>query len=519
MSKTFTRDEVSKHNTDTNFYIIIDSKVYDITKFLKFHPGGRHVLLAYAGKDATDAFYSMHRVDVLTKYAHFVVGTIEGEKAVQQGTPRNELSQVPYAEPSAFMGFKSAYFTESHLKFKKACRTFFDTEIRPKAEMMENSEKEAPLSMWQAMGKAGILASRIGPGPWLKPLCEGTGLVLPGGVKPEEFDYFHELIAHQEMMQLGTPGLCDGLGAGFVIGLPCLVNFGNEEQRTKIAPQIFLGNKRISLAISEAFAGSDVANIQTTATLSPCKQFYIVNGTKKWITNATFSDYFVTAVRTGGKGHKGLSMLLIERSEGVGTQSIKTSYSAAAGTGYITFDNVKVPVKNLLGKEGNGFAQIMYNFNHERWLIICGVVRQNRLVIEECLKWATQRMVFGKPLMEQPVIRFKIAQMISANEACENWLENITYQMCKMSYNEQAKHLAGPIALLKYQSTRVAYLVGDNAAQVFGGRAITRSGMGQVVERHMRAIKYGAILGGSEEIMADLGVRQAMKYLPKNAKL
>lgn len=263
--------------------------------------------------------------------------------------------------------------------------------------MLEDAEKEAPLEMWQKMGQAGILASRIGPGPWLKQLC-ANGLKLPAGVKPEEFDYFHELIAHQSVSAMGFPALQDGIGAGFVIGLPCIVNFGSDEMKQNIAPQIFLGNKRISLAISEAFAGSDVANIQTTATKSPCGQFYIVNGTKKWITNGTFSDYFVTAVRTGGPGIAGISMLLIERSEGVQTSKIKTSYYGGAGTAYITFDNVKVPVKNLMGKEGSGFAQIMYNFNHERWLIVAGVVRSSRLVVEECMKWTHQRDIFGKKI-------------------------------------------------------------------------------------------------------------------------
>lgn len=122
--------------------------------------------------------------------------------------------------------------------------------------------------------------------------------------------------------------------------------------------------------------------------LSECGKFYIVNGTKKWITNGTFCDYFVTAVRTGGEGIFGISMLLIERSPGLTTKPIKTSYSIAAGTAYITFDNVKVPVENLLGEENMGFKIIMHNFNHERWIICCGVSAANRAIVEECFKWA-----------------------------------------------------------------------------------------------------------------------------------
>lgn len=93
----------------------------------------------------------------------------------------------------------------------------------------------------------------------------------------------------------------------------------------------------------------------------------------------------------------------------------------------------------------------MANFNHERWLIIVGIARSTRLIIEECFKWAHQRVVFGKPLIAQPVIRDKLAHMVAQVESVYNWLENITYQMNKMSYAEQTKYLAGPIALCKLQ--------------------------------------------------------------------
>jgi len=106
-------------------------------------------------------------------------------------------------------------------------------------------------------------------------------------------------------------------------------------------------------------------------------------------------------------------VLLIERQDGVETTAIKTSYSAAAGTAFITFDNVKVPVENLLGVENKGIHVILSNFNHERWMMAVGVTRMMRLVTEECLKWSNQRMVFGRKLIEQPVIRQKYAFLTS----------------------------------------------------------------------------------------------------------
>ena len=103
-------------------------------------------------------------------------------------------------------------------------------------------------------------------------------------------------------------------------------------------------------------------------------------------------------------------------------------------------------------------------------------------------------------------------------ESTNNWLENITFQMTKMSYKESSIKLGGPIALLKLLSTRVSHDISDEACQIFGGRGITRTGMGRFIEGFQRTYKFGAILGGSEEIMADLGIRQAMKGFP-NARL
>jgi len=138
-----------------------------------------------------------------------------------------------------------------------------------------------------------------------------------------------------------------------------------------------------------------------------------------------------------------------------------------------------------------------------------------RTIVEETLKWSNQRLVFGKRLIDQPVIRQKLAKMISLVEANQSWLETVTYQMCHMPYSEQAKHLAGPIGLLKMSSTRAAHEIADEAVQIWGGRGLTQTGMGRVIEMFNRTYKFDAILGGAEEVLADLGVRQAMKGMPK----
>eukprot|EP01114_Cavostelium_apophysatum_P014400 TRINITY_DN372_c0_g1_i5.p1 TRINITY_DN372_c0_g1~~TRINITY_DN372_c0_g1_i5.p1 ORF type:complete len:510 (-),score=144.37 TRINITY_DN372_c0_g1_i5:175-1704(-) len=505
--KTFTREEVAKHNTKGDLWIIIDDEVYDMTKFITVHPGGEQALIDYAGQDATDAFYGLHRQEVLVKYLRFKIGKIEGgEQKIPIRAP-GEISTVPYAEASFWMGHKSPYYNESHLQFRQKFREFYHLHVLPEAQTSEESGKAPSAELFKKAGAAGILAALIGPGPWLK----GMNIL---GVPGEKFDYFHEQIAHEESCRMGYPSFQDGICAGLMIGLPPVLNFGPAGLRDKIAREVFAGEKRICLAITEPYAGSDVANIKCTAERTPDGKFFIVNGCKKWITNGTACDYFATAVRTD----KGITMLLIERSEGLETEPIKTSYSACAGTAYITYTNVKVPVENILGKDGRGFQVIMYNFNHERWAIIGALVGACRYVLEESMKWANQRQVFNKKLLAQPVIRFKLAKMVGEIEAVQNWLENITYQMTKMTYAEQSVALAGPIALLKFVCTRMATEVSDESCQIFGGRAITKTGMGRVIEAWQRTFKYGSILGGSEEIMADLGIKQALRNMP-NSKL
>jgi len=385
-----------------------------------------------------------------------------------------------------------------------------DEIVTPEAIKVEASGKQISQSVIDLMGSLNINAMRIGPGKHLK----GCTL-LNGVVKPEEYDYFHELIINQEISRAGQRGFIDGVLAGMVIALPTILNFGSQALQDEIVDDVLSGKKYLSLAISEAFAGSDVAGLRCTATLSEDKKEWIVTGTKKWITNGHFSDYFSVACKTD----RGLTMMLIKRGPGVTTKPIKTSYSSTAGTAFITFDHVHVPVGNTLGVVNQGLKVVLSNFNHERWMMTCNSVSLMRNIVEDSLKWANQRKVFGKPLMEQAVVRAKLAQMISRVESSQTWLEHITYQMCHMNYAQQSQYLAGPIGLLKQYVTRAGQDTGRDATQIFGGRAITQSGLGASVELYHRTNVFDAILGGAEDVLADLGVKQAMKFIPKGARL
>lgn len=140
-------------------------------------------------------------------------------------------------------------------------------------------------------------------------------------------------------------------------------------------------------------------------------------------------ELYIPAISALITPQKGLTVILIPRDDNIETKAIKTAYSSTAGTAYVTFTNVRVPVSHTLGQVNKGLQVILSNFNHERWMICGTSLGAQRRIVEECLKWSNQRIVFGKPLNSQAVIRAKLANMIARIESAQNWLESITHQM------------------------------------------------------------------------------------------
>mmetsp|Transcript_22484 Transcript_22484/g.43028 ORF Transcript_22484/g.43028 Transcript_22484/m.43028 type:complete len:519 (-) Transcript_22484:227-1783(-) len=514
-----TSSELAKHSRPGDMWMAIDGDVYDVSKFARIHPGGAKILEQLAGNDVTTEFYELHRHEVLTKYKRLKIGCLETvEGSTRSPDDGNDLSSIPFAQLPAFQGQISPYFKQSHTCFMEAVRGFVQRSLVPIAASQELSGDYPMKETQQELGQKGLMVSRMGPGPWFSQVAE-LGIEIPGGVAPAEFDYFHEMIAHQEFGRLGHPGFIDSCGTGWLISAPAIYHFSSNELRQQISGPLLRGDKWSVLAISEPFAGSDVAGIKTTAELTPDGKHFIVNGVKKWITEGAYADYFVTAVRTGGAGAKGISLLLIERGEGVETKQIKTTYSTCAGTSLVILSDVKVPIGNLMGKKNDGFRLIMYNFNHERWMIVNSLLGQVRAAITDAFLWAKQRKVFGKALIDQPVIRNKLASSVAAMESVQSYNEALTYDMANSREGPVGTRLAGPIAMLKYQTTRTAWKVADDTVQILGGRGITRTGMGAKVEGLKNFAKYAAVYGGSEEIMADLAIKQALRDFPTRSRL
>lgn len=260
-SERLTREEVAKHNSEDSLWCIIDHKVYDLTDFLDAHPGGNVVLQQVAGQDATQAFYNLHRHEVLQKYSSFCIGVIDGEKPEVLEMQPGDLSKVPYGEPMWLTpAFKSPFYNESHRRLRKAVREFVDEHVYPEAQEKELDGTYISQGLVDKMAANNLLAMRLGPGKHLH------GRKLLGDVEGDQFDYFHDLIVAQELSRANARGFQDGNMAGMMISLTAIRQWLDDPGlRDKVTEECLSGKKFMCLAVTEAFAGSDVAGLRTTA--------------------------------------------------------------------------------------------------------------------------------------------------------------------------------------------------------------------------------------------------------------
>ena len=237
------------------------------------------------------------------------------------------------------------------------------------------------------------------------------------------------------------------------------------------------------------------------------------SGQKKWITNGYWADYGAMAVRTGGPGASGLSMIVcpLKGYPGVEMRRLKVSGQVSAGTTFIDLDDVKVPVENLIGEEGMGMRYVMTNFNHERLTICCSVARQSRVALSSAFEYVMKREAFGKTLIEQPVVRHRLAKAGAELETLQTWVEHFLYAMTQLTKEQADVKLGGLTALAKAKAGMVFNECAQTAVLLFGGNGYTRTGQGEIAERIYREVPGARIPGGSEDVMLDLAIRQLVK--------
>jgi acyl-CoA dehydrogenase len=373
----------------------------------------------------------------------------------------------------------SPYYTAEHEAFRETLRRFVAKEIEPYAAAWDEAET-FPRELY-------VKAAGIGL----------TALGFPEEFGGVQTDSFYGIIAAQELARAGAGGIAASLQS-HTIGAPPIAFAGSAELKRRVLPEILSGRKISALAITEPGAGSDVASLETAARREG--EHYVVKGSKTFITSGMRADYYTVAVRTGGPGRGGISLLVIERdTPGFARTPLKKMGWWASDTATLYFDDCRVPAGNLLGEENQGFALIMRNFNRERLGMAAACIGYARVCFDDAVTYSRERRTFGKRLVEHQAIRHKLVDMAMRVNAAQAYLESTAWRV------DRGENPVADICMLKNQATLTMEFCAREAVQIFGGAGFMR---GPKVERIYREVRVNAIGGGAEEIMRDLAARQ-----------
>jgi len=353
---------------------------------------------------------------------------------------------------------------------------FVEREIKPYIDEWEEAG-EFPRELYRKSADIGIL-----------------GVGYPEEWSGNESDVFHEVVVTEELVRSGSGGLAAGL-MSHAIALPPILALGTPEQKQRFIPPVLRGEKIAALGITEPGGGSDVANIRTRAVRDG--DHYVVSGSKTMITSGARADQVTLAVRTGGPGHTGVSLLVVETdSPGFAvSKKLKKMGWWASDTAELALDEVRVPAENLLGQEGAGFYGIMHNFQRERLYLALMANTTAQMALEESIKYARVREAFGKPIMGFQVTRHKLVDMATLVEVSRAF----TYRVAACI--QAGEHVVKEISMSKIFATDVCDRVCHAAVQIHGGYGFMRE---YLVERLYRDSRILSIGGGTSEIMKEI---------------
>ena len=367
-------------------------------------------------------------------------------------------------------------FTEELEEFRSVVRRWVETELAPHVDQWER-DKWFPNDVFARCAAQGYL-----------------GLTFPEEHGGEGGGPLAGAVFVEELQRCGSGGVAAGIWAHSGIALPPVERFGTEDQKRRYLEPGIRGERIAALAITEPGGGSDVAGVRTTA--RRVDGGYVVNGEKTYITNGVRADFIVTAVRTGEEGgHRGLSLLVIDRGDGVESSALEKMGWHASDTAVVAFDDVFVPEENRLGEENQGFYMIMANFLWERLIMALGAVGAMQLWFERTLEYAQERTAFGRPIGRFQAIRHKMADAMTTIEASRT----ITYDALRL-YAED-RNPVNEVTMAKLFTQRSCVDVLDDCLQVHGGAGYM---VEYGIERAVRDARLGPIGGGTDEIMREI---------------
>jgi citronellyl-CoA dehydrogenase len=383
-------------------------------------------------------------------------------------------------------------FTEEHNALRQTIAQFVDKEINPHADEWEAAGIFPAHELFKKMGDLGLLGIH-------KPeVYGGMGL-----------DYSYEVIFSEELGRIRSGGVAMGIGVQTDMATPALARFGSKELCEEFLVPAIAGDAVFSIAVSEPHAGSDVAAIKTTAKKDG--DDYVINGSKMWITNSTQADYLCLLANTSDD-HKHLNKSLIvvpTKTPGVSfSEKLDKLGMRSSDTAQVFFDNVRVPQRYRIGEEGMGFVHQMQQFQEERLFAAAGNLKSMENCIQDTIEYTSQRQAFGKPILDNQVVHFRMAELQTEVEA----LRALTYDAVEGYINGEDVTMKASMAKLKVG--RLVREVTDSCLQYWGGMGYMWD---NPISRAYRDTRLTSIGGGADEVMLSIICKQ-MNILPSKKK-
>ena len=374
-------------------------------------------------------------------------------------------------------------WTEEHQSIRAITAKFVDNEINPYVDQWEEDGIFPAHELFKKLGNLGML----------------------GISKPEKYgglglDYSYSLVFAEEMGRVHGAGVSTGIGVQTDMATPALAKFGSEDLCNEFLVPAITGDAVFSIAVSEPSAGSDVASIKTSAEKSG--EDYVINGTKMWITNSIQADYFCVLVNTSeGPRHKNKSLIIVPSdTKGVSvSEPLKKLGLHSSDTAQIFFDNVKVSQKNRIGEEGKGFIYQMIQFQEERLYAAAAALKGYENIIQETIEYTRQREAFGKAILDNQVVHYRLAELQTEVEL----LRALTYNAVE-EYIE-GKDVLTKASMVKLKTGRLGREISDACLQYWGGMGFMWESS---VARAYRDTRLGSIGGGSDEVMLGIISKQ-----------
>ena len=375
----------------------------------------------------------------------------------------------------------SPWLTDAHREWRDRVRSFVVEEVEPHLDSWD-AAGTFPDALYRTAARRGML---------------GVGFPVELGGHTPAADPWYRMLFAEELHRPGSGVVFADLATHW-IALPPVVQFGSRELQESIARPVLAGERKMAFAVTEPGGGSDAGALQTQAQRRG--DAWIVNGSKTLISGALRADDILTAVRTGGPGASGISLLLVDASSpGIERQVVAGLrwYNSSIGT--IEFHDMLVPLDRLIGPQDRGFAALARQFNVERLSGIAATLAMSRTAVAEAIGWAQRREAFGRKLVEHQALRHKLVDLVRAIRASYAFLDQCVWRL------QRGETVVADIAMLKVQATRTLERCAREAMHVLGGRAYAGPAR---LERIYREARIFALGGGTEEVLDDLAARQ-----------